>query len=463
MRNLSSPFAAAGAAASRHLKRSFALAPGTDFEGTAAQIRADVEFSGGNVWALVFAILIASVGLNVNSTAVIIGAMLISPLMGPIVGAGFGLATSDLPLLRHSLRNILTATVVAVLASSLYFALSPLQDVQSELLARTRPTLYDVLIATFGGSAGVVAVSRRTNKSNFAPGVAIATALVPPLCTAGFGLTQGDTGFFLGALNLFLINALFICLATVGFARLMQFSRVATLDEGHVRRARLVITLVALTALAPAGYTGWSIVQETRSERAARRYVAEALAFPDRSLLNVDLHYARGGSTIRATLLGEPLSDDATGLLERRLAAFGLENTKLELQQPMENRTSTERLSQSIRAGVLQDLYKQNQASILERDERIRLLEDEVVRLKAGDFPTTDIARELGALYPGVSAVALTRETAVPPVDDDGARSVIATVTWRRAPGSRDAEALRAYLAARLRVETVRLVNATAP
>jgi len=193
----------------------FSLKPETDHDGTIQQVRSDAEFRSGNIWALVFAILIASVGLNVNSTAVIIGAMLISPLMGPIMGAGFGLATNDFTLLRRSLRNLLLATTVALVTSTLYFWISPLADAQSELLARTRPTLYDVLIALFGGGAGVVAVSRKGYKGNVVPGVAIATALMPPLCTAGFGIAQGNVWFFLGALHLYLINALFICLSTL--------------------------------------------------------------------------------------------------------------------------------------------------------------------------------------------------------------------------------------------------------
>ena len=156
----------------------------TDYDGTVAQVRAGADLSASNIWSLAFAILIASVGLNVNSTAVIIGAMLISPLMGPIVGTGLALGTDDIQLLRRSLRNLAVSTTVALIVSTVYFFISPLADAQSELLARTRPTLYDVLIALFGGAAGIVAASRRTGGGNVVPGVAIATALMPPLCTA---------------------------------------------------------------------------------------------------------------------------------------------------------------------------------------------------------------------------------------------------------------------------------------
>jgi len=214
--------------------------------------------------------------------------MLISPLMGPIVGAGFGLATNDFPLLRRSLRNLLLATTVALATSTLYFWLSPLADAQSELLARTRPTLYDVLIALFGGGAGVVAVSRKGYKSHVVPGVAIATALMPPLCTAGFGIAQGNVWFFLGALHLYLINALFIFLSTLAFVRLMDFERVGELDPRHLTRTRFAIVLLTLGIAFPSAYTAWIVVQEARFQRAARRFVAESLDFSDRAILNVD-------------------------------------------------------------------------------------------------------------------------------------------------------------------------------
>ena len=166
-----------------------------------AAIRANVRVSGTNMWVLIFAIAIASIGLNVNSTAVIIGAMLISPLMGPIVGMGYGAAVSDVKLIRLAMRNMLIFIVISLFTATLYFLITPLQQAQSELLARTQPTLWDVLIAFFGGSAGVVAITRK-EVSNVVPGVAIATALMPPLCTAGYGLAHSNWDYFFGAFYL---------------------------------------------------------------------------------------------------------------------------------------------------------------------------------------------------------------------------------------------------------------------
>lgn len=168
-------------------------------------IRDNVRVAGTNLWVLFFAILIASIGLNVNSTAVIIGAMLISPLMGPIVGIGYGAGVSDMKLIRLAARNMLVFIVISLITSALYFLLTPLKEAQSELLARTQPSLWDVLIAFFGGSAGIVALTRK-EISNVIPGVAIATALMPPLCTAGYALVHGNWEYFSGAFYLFTIN-----------------------------------------------------------------------------------------------------------------------------------------------------------------------------------------------------------------------------------------------------------------
>lgn len=176
-------------------------------EAVLENVVSNISFRGANAWILACAIVVASVGLNVNSTAVIIGAMLISPLMGPIVGAGFALGTFDFPLLKKSLKNLLIATLISLVVSFIYFLLSPFKEAQSELLARTSPNIYDVMIAIFGGLVGVIAITR-VDKGNPIPGVAIATALMPPLCTAGYGLAIGNFSFFAGALFLYLYNKL---------------------------------------------------------------------------------------------------------------------------------------------------------------------------------------------------------------------------------------------------------------
>lgn len=439
------------------IREMFSLRPDTDYDGTLKQVRSDVELGSGGIWALISAIVVASVGLNVNSTAVIIGAMLISPLMGPIVGAGFGLATNDFALLRRAGRSLVVAITVGLVVSALYFAVSPLQGPQSELLARTRPTLYDVLIALFGGAAAVVAVTRKTNKSQVVPGVAIATALMPPLCTAGFGIASGDVWFTLGALHLFLINALFIFLATLGLARLMHFPRVSRLDPSRQTRARQIIGLVTLVVAVPSVYTGWTVVHEARFQQVARRFVAENLNFSDRALVNVGLKYSSKGSTISATLLGPPLPEDQVRALDQRLASFGLERTRLVLHQPVETALGPEQLAQMIRQGILDDRYTRNDDALRARETQTRVLEDELVRLRASEFPVRGITNELATLFPTLASIAIGREVTVS--DTTAPPAVVVLASWRRLPTAAGQNRLRQFLALRLGVESLRLVN----
>lgn len=226
-------------------------------------VKANISFRGSNLWILACAILIASVGLNVNSTAVIIGAMLISPLMGPIVGAGFALAIYDFDLLKKSVKNLFIATLVSLLVAFLYFYLSPFKETQTELLARTSPNIYDVLIAFFGGLAGVIALTR-VEKGNPIPGVAIATALMPPLCTAGFGLAVGKYTYFLGAFYLYAINCFFICISTFLIIKYLKYKPVKILNIQYEKQIRYGITTLILLMILPSFYLAYNLYEEKK-------------------------------------------------------------------------------------------------------------------------------------------------------------------------------------------------------
>ena len=243
-----------------------------------------VDFKGTNLWILIFAILVASVGLNMNSTAVIIGAMLISPLMGPINGMGYSIATFDLVLFRKSLKNFSFAIIASLVASTAYFALSPVSTAHSELLARTSPTIYDVLIALFGGLAGIVALSSK-NKGNVIPGVAIATALMPPLCTAGYGIATGQIQFFLGAFYLFTINTIFIAIASVWISQILKFPIRSIVDENRKRKINSVITVIITIVLLPSIYFGYKLVQQEEFTLKANDYISSISLFDGNYLL----------------------------------------------------------------------------------------------------------------------------------------------------------------------------------
>lgn len=436
----------------------------TDYEATIQQVREASELRSGGVWALAFAILIASVGLNVNSTAVIIGAMLISPLMGPIVGAGFALGTDDLPLMRLSTRNLLVSTGIALGASTVYFAISPLADAQSELLARTHPNLYDVLIALFGGGAGIVAASRKGNKGTVIPGVAIATALMPPLCTAGFGLAHLDWPIFFGAMNLFLINALFICLATLTFVRVMRFERATADDAPRTKRAHLLIVLMTLGLALPSAYTAWTVVQESRFRSAARRFVAEQLNFADKTTLNVALVYRRDSSSIEATLIGEPMTPAAIDSLTQRLTSYGLTRSKLTLRQPFSKQLSPGQIGELVREGLQRSndsrLERGPEPNSGTKDALLRTLQDEASQLRARELPTAAVTKELAALYPTLNALGVSRLARV--VVDTGTSTpqILGVVArWRRLPSADERRRVQAWLVVRLQTDSVELTN----
>ena len=226
-------------------------------------IEKGIIFRGTNLWILVFAILVASVGLNMNSPAVIIGAMLISPLMGPINGVGYSVATYNFELLKRSLKNLAFAASAGLVASTVYFFVTPVHGEYSELLARTSPTIYDVLIATFGGLAGIVAISSKS-KGNVIPGVAIATALMPPLCTAGFGLAIGNLNYFAGAMFLFLINSVFIALSAMVVSQLLKLPKKSFLLSREIKNKNIVIGLVVVITVLPAFYLGITLVEKEK-------------------------------------------------------------------------------------------------------------------------------------------------------------------------------------------------------
>jgi len=311
----------------RHLNlRQHAEAPDAVHEA----VEADIVFNGARLWVLVSAIILASVGLNMNSTAVIIGAMLISPLMGPINGMGYSLATYDFTLLRRSFKNYSFAVVSSLVASTIYFAITPVSSAHSELLARTSPTIYDVLIALFGGLAGAIALTTKL-KGNVVPGVAIATALMPPLCTAGYGLATGHFRFFFGAMYLFAINSVFIGLANVWFARVMRIPLRSSLDEDRRVGINRLITVVTLVMLVPSLYFGYVLVKKEDFMRDATKFVRSVSLFESDYLLRYDID--AGAHSILLVYGGKPLTDADKATLRKRAAEFGLEDVSLTFEQ----------------------------------------------------------------------------------------------------------------------------------
>ena len=301
-----------------------------DCEKIHAAIEKDIIFKGTNLWILAFAIIVASVGLNMNSTAVIIGAMLISPLMGPINGMGYSLATYNFHLFRRAVKNFSFAVMASLVASTFYFAISPVSTAHSELLARTSPTIYDALIALFGGLAGIVAISSK-NKGNVIPGVAIATALMPPLCTAGYGLATGKFSFFFGALYLFTINTVFIALSSVAISQVLNFPIRTVLDDARKRRINRIITLVILITIIPSIYFGYGLVKKEAFLESASRFTRNVSIVEGNYLLKDEIDPT--GKTITLIYGGSSLNDMQKRLIAERAKDFSLDEVQLVFKQ----------------------------------------------------------------------------------------------------------------------------------
>jgi uncharacterized hydrophobic protein (TIGR00271 family) len=309
-----------------------------DFDRIHESIKKDIVFKGTNLWILMFAIIVASVGLNMNSTAVIIGAMLISPLMGPINGMGYSIATYDMPLFRQALKNFGFAVFTSLVASTTYFFLSPISTAHSELLARTSPTIYDVLIALFGGLAGIVAISSKL-KGNVIPGVAIATALMPPLCTAGYGLATAQFEFFFGAMYLFTINTVFIAISSVVISQILKFPISDDVENSHKKRINSWISFVIILVAIPSVYFGYNLVQKERFVEKANTFIKNVGVFEGNYLLNSEINPQK--RTILLVYGGLTMNESQKDAIKAKTAEITLEDTEVIIQQGLSIDTDT--------------------------------------------------------------------------------------------------------------------------
>lgn len=295
-------------------------------------VKDDGDFSSARFWMLVFAIGVASVGLNINSIPVIIGAMLISPLMGPIVSMGLALSINDWGLMRRSFRNMLILTSISICISALYFAITPITNAQSELLSRIQPTIFDVLIAIFGGIAGFIGISR-ARYNNVIPGVAIATALMPPLCTVGYGIATLQPQFIFGAFYLFLINSIFICLSSLMVASYLKLPKREYPTEAYKKRVNRIITAIIAVIILPAVYTAFMFVEQNNFKVQAEEYITNV--FEDRGYVVIykDINNSQTEQSIELAFFSEKFSDEQIVEFEDRLDDYGLAGTELIIKQ----------------------------------------------------------------------------------------------------------------------------------
>ena len=420
---------------------------------TIDSIRKGVEFKGANLWILIFAIFMASLGLNVNSTAVIIGAMLISPLMGPIMGVGLSVGLNDFELMKRSLKSFLITTAFSVTTATVFFLFTPIAEAQSELLARTSPTIYDVFIALFGGLAGVVALSTK-EKGNVIPGVAIATALMPPLCTAGYGLASGNLIYFLGAFYLYFINSVFISLATFIGVRVMHFQRKEFVDKKREKTVRKYIILIVVLTMCPAVYLTFGIIKSTFYETAANHFINTELNFENTQVLDKKISYEH--REIRVVLIGPEVPEASIALARSKMKQYKLEETKLVVLQGMNNDAMD---ISSIRAMVMEDFYKNSEQRLQEQQKKISSLEKNLEKYKSYDEMSRTIIPELKVLYPSVTTVSIshTLETTVDSLNTD--TIALAVLKFTRHPSESEKRKITEWLQARVGAKKLRLIT----
>lgn len=417
-------------------------------------VRAGVELQGATLWILMLAILIASIGLNTNSTAVIIGAMLVSPLMGPIVGFGYGIGILDFALVRRSLANLAIAATISLLTSTLYFMVTPLAEAQSELLARTTPSLWDVLIALAGGLAGIIGQTRR-EKSNVIPGVAIATALMPPLCTAGYGLANANWAVFGGAFYLFSINCVFIAFASVVVIDFLRLPRQTFVDRTRERRVKRVLLAVALLTALPSIWLAARLVDNELFSARARDFVRREFGAARVHVL--ETRVTPGRHDIEVSLIGTPLSATVIKAIEGRLAQAGLPDAHLYVHQGEVPHVDSPKIDVgSLKADILAEIVRNNEDALQDKDKSIAALRTQLAAQQDWVGQADAVTREFEAQYPQCGDTLVGRAAA--PAPDGKAPVPFLSAACRHMPRSDEMKRIGDWLRVRTGRPDARLV-----
>lgn len=377
----------------------FDIQTDSDREATIESVKKDIPFKGHTAWILIFSIFVASIGLNVSSTAVVIGAMLISPLMGPIVGIGLAVAINDVLMMRRSLINLGIMVFLSVMTAFLYFKISPLTEETPELLARTYPTILDVLIAIFGGLGLIVAKTKSGTIASVIFGVAIATALMPPLCTVGYGLAIGNASYAFGALYLFSINAVFIALATFIVSKILRFPLVRYANSKRRKRTAQIASLIAIAVMVPSVWLFVKLLDQEVFEAKAKEFVRTVIKYDGAEVVKSTQNHQT--KYIDVYLIGRPVPQSKISEWHSQLEGTEkMETAKLRIYQGADQSGEmAARLSGEVKAGILEDLYVKNEKLIHDKDEQIRFLEDQIALVKVKNVPFKQLSEEIKINY----------------------------------------------------------------
>ena len=422
-----------------------------DVPAASENIRKNIPFRGPNVYILFVAIIIASVGLNVNSIPVIIGAMLISPLMGPIIGLGLGLGTNDRELVLFSIKNLLVMVGISLLAATLYFILTPLEiDNPTELLARTRPTIYDVFIALFGGLAGVLETARK-EKGTVMAGVAIATALMPPLCTVGYGIANLSLQYALGALFLFSINCIFIAMAAYLMAKFLKFP-LCTVEQNRRRYYILSYGLVILL-MGTSILTGYQVIRENNFTKSANRFVKKNHTIGKTYIYDSQVNIDKKPYTVELRLAGEELNGDTREMLMRDAESYGIMRSQIMIHED-----ATVQIDRFNETEIVKNLIATNTNNIQVRDDSIKVLNAQIAAYKQQELPALQLAAELQIQLPTITRVTLAKGTALEQNVVKNEQQVVVVVHCSQMPSEEEKARVYEWLKIRLQVGEVEMI-----
>jgi len=371
----------------------------TDREATIEGVKKDISFKGHNAWILIFSVFVASIGLNVSSTAVVIGAMLISPLMGPIVGLGLSVAINDVDTLKRSLINLGVMVALSVMTAYLYFLISPLTKETPELIARTYPTILDVLIAIFGGLALIVAKTKKGTMASVIFGVAIATALMPPLCTVGYGLAIGNFNYAGGALYLFTINSVFIALTTFLIAKLLRFPMVRYANSKRRKRIAQIATTLAIIVMVPSVILFLNLLKVQVFENKAKSFVENNIKHNGTVILKSSQNYDT--KKIDVYLIGRLVPEGTINRWKEELKEVDVLNeSSLQIYQAADQSDDlAQELSGKLKFDILDDLYEKNEQLVKDKEAKIKLLENEITNMKVKELRFHEIRNEVKMNY----------------------------------------------------------------
>ncbi len=417
-----------------------------------SQISSGVRFHGSNLWVLIFAIFIASLGLNLNSTAVIIGAMLISPLMGPIIGMGLAVGINDFELLKRSIKNYLVATVISVITATIYFVITPLNEAQSELLARTSPSLYDVLVAIFGGAAGILAIGTKA-KGNVIPGVAIATALMPPLCTAGYGLAVVDFSFFFGAFYLYFINTVFIALSTFVGVRMLRFKPKTFADTQRLKKVKKYIIVIAITTMLPAIYMTIQIIRMSVRDSNTQQFIKNELTFKGTQLLSFSRNDDK--KTISVVAIGKSIEKNAIDKANLKLENYHLSGYRLNVIQGYQSDSLLLLEGQT----MPQASKAIQQQQLIEQTAQLNTMSKQLQEYTAYENLGKEISQEVKAVCPKVRRISLSQALEASTDTSTTLRYTIAVAGCNNPLTDAERTQLQRWLKVRSKADSLRLIT----